>query len=268
MISGGAIDIEALLAGALFVGAVVLGLQLADAISAAIDARRVRDDDEPDTMTRRRIRELAWSIAITSVLAVIVAFGALSAVRLVWDSDRPVVGAVALVGTTGLVLVIGLIAIVAVVRRERPTYARIRRDLRDRSSFTLDADELAEFDARLDRADRVRERRSRAATLLRSVGVVLIVALAVVIWLVTPLPTGLPVVLGFSLGALLGVAAFVVAVRAGAVRTAALEAVLTAQRSEVEALLERARIPQREPVPGLRDRVSRALAILREQQHP
>jgi len=268
---GGGIDIAALLASALFVGAVVLGLQLADAVSAVYDARRVRDPafadtDEPDSLTRRRIRELAWSIAITAVLAVIVAFGALSAVRLVWDSDRPVAGALALVGTTILVLLIGMVAIVAVVRRERPTYARIRRDLRDRSSFTLEADELAEFDERLERADRVRLRRSRASTLLRSIGVVLIVGLAVVVGVITPLPAGLPVVLGFAGGALLGVTAFVVAVRAGAIRTAALEAVLETQRAEVVALLERARIPQRAPVPGLRDRVSRALTILREQQ--
>jgi hypothetical protein len=61
---GGAIDAAALLASALFVGAVVLGLQLADAISAVYDARRVRDlavadTDEPDSLTRRRVRELA-----------------------------------------------------------------------------------------------------------------------------------------------------------------------------------------------------------------
>jgi len=43
--------------------------------------------------------------------------------------------------------------------------------------------------------------------------------------------------------------------------------VRAAQRAEVVALLERARIPQRKNVPGLRDRVSRALAILREQQN-
>jgi hypothetical protein len=200
------------------------------------------------------------------VLAVIVAFGTLSAVRLVWDSDRPVAGALALVGTTVLVILIGLIAVVAVVRRERPTYARIRRDLRDRSSFTLEPEELAEFDERLERADRVRLRRSRAATLLRSIGAVLIVVDAVAVGLITPLPAGLPVVLGFAGGALLGVAAFVVAVRAGALRTTALEAVLESQRDEVEALLERARIPQRGTVPGLRDRVTRALDILREQQ--
>jgi hypothetical protein len=50
------------------------------------------------------------------------------------------------------------------------------------------------------------------------------------------------------------------------VRITALDEVLDVQRAEVVALLERARIPQRGSVPGLRDRVSRALKILREQQ--
>jgi hypothetical protein len=66
--------------------------------------------------------------------------------------------------------------------------------------------------------------------------------------------------------ACLSVAAFVVAVRSSVVRGAAVEEVLAAQRAEVVALLEHARIPHRKGVPGLRDRVSRALAILREQQ--
>jgi hypothetical protein len=73
-------------------------------------------------------------------------------------------------------------------------------------------------------------------------------------------------IVGFSGAALLSVAAFVVAVRAGAVRLTALDEVLDTQRAEVVALLERARIPQRGSVPGLRDRVTRALNILREQQ--
>ena len=46
----------------------------------------------------------------------------------------------------------------------------------------------------------------------------------------------------------------------------AVEAVLDGQRAEVQALIERARIPRPGRVPGLRDRVSRALAILREKQ--
>jgi hypothetical protein len=68
------------------------------------------------------------------------------------------------------------------------------------------------------------------------------------------------------LAAGLSVAAFVVAVRSDVVRGAAVEAVLASQRAEVVAMLEHARIPHRRGVPGLRDRVSRALAILREQQ--
>jgi hypothetical protein len=67
-------------------------------------------------------------------------------------------------------------------------------------------------------------------------------------------------------GAGLAIAAFIVAVRASVVRQEAIDAVSAAQRAEVVALLERARIPQRKNVPGLRDRVTRALAILREQQ--
>ena len=70
----------------------------------------------------------------------------------------------------------------------------------------------------------------------------------------------------FTVGAVISLAAGALAVRADAVRQAALHVVLEAQRAEVVALLERARIPQRRRVPGLRDRVSRALAILREQQ--
>jgi hypothetical protein len=67
-------------------------------------------------------------------------------------------------------------------------------------------------------------------------------------------------------GVVVHVVAFVVALRAGAVHRARLDAVLEAQRDEVVAMLERARIPQRGSVPGLRDRVARALAILREKQ--
>jgi hypothetical protein len=60
--------------------------------------------------------------------------------------------------------------------------------------------------------------------------------------------------------------AFVIALRASAIHRRRLEAVLDSQRDEVVAMLERARIPQRGKVPGLRDRVTRALAILREKQ--
>lgn len=265
------IDLEALLTIALFVGSVVLGLQIFDAIISVVDARSVRargdsERDDPEKLTRTRLRELIWTLAVTAALAVIVAFGVDSAARLVWVDERPVVGAIVLLASGAVAFLIGLVAVVAVVRRERPTYARIRRDLRDRSSFTLDAEELADFEDRFARADRVRDRRSQASTLLRSIGVLVVVVLSgLVVWAGTSAgdPT---LIVGFGVMALLSIAAFVVTVRAGAVRLTALDGVLDVQRAEVVALLERARIPQRGSVPGLRDRVTRALKILREQQ--
>jgi len=259
------VNIPALLTSALFIGGVVLGLMVADAVGGVIEARRARsaeDDGEPDTLTRVRVRELSWTVVVTAALAVIVAFGVDSAARLVWDEERPLVGASILLGLTLLSFVIGITAVVAVVRRERPTYARIRRDLRDRSSFTVERAELLEFEERLDRADRSRTRRSQAATVLRAVGVLVLVGLTVL----AALLFSTAVAVAFGAGAVIGAAAFVVSLRARVVANAALDAVLDTQRAEVAVLLERARIPARGRVPGLGNRVARALAILREQQ--
>jgi hypothetical protein len=68
------------------------------------------------------------------------------------------------------------------------------------------------------------------------------------------------------IGVAVHIVAFVVALRAARVHARRLDAVLESQRDEVVAMLQRARIPQRGRVPGLRERVSRALTILREQQ--
>jgi len=259
------VNIPALLTSALFIGGVVLGLMIADAVGGVIEARRALnadDDSEPDTLTRVRVPELSWTVVVTAALAVIVAFGVDSAARLVWNEQRPLVGASILLGLTLLSFLIGITAVVAVVRRERPTYARIRRDLRDRSSFTLERVELLEFEERLDRADRSRTRRSQAATVLRALGVLVLAGLTVLAALLfSP-----GVAVGFGAGAVVGTAAFVVSLRARVIANAALDAVLDTQRAEVAVLLQRARIPARGRVPGLGNRVARALAILREQQ--
>lgn len=255
-----------MLTTAVFIGVITLGLQIGYAVTSILDARSVRDEDEPDRITRTRMRELTWTIAVTAALAVFIAFGVDSAARLVWDEDRPLIGAIVLIACGSVAFLVGLIAVVAVVRRERPTYARMRRDLRDRSTVALEPGELDEYQGRLDRADQLRERRSRAGTVLRGIAVLFVLALSALVVAAGIATSDARIIVGAALAALLSVAAFVVAVRAGSVRLTALEAVLDAQRAEVVAPLERARIPSRGPVPGLRDRVARALAILREQQ--
>jgi hypothetical protein len=264
------VDFAPLLVAAVFVATIILALQIGDAITLAVDARRVRDDDDPELLTRNRIRELSWTIAITATLAVVVAFGAASAARLVWDLDNPGLAFLSLILVTVIVFAIGVVAVVAIVRRERPTYARIRRDLRDRAHHVFDEAEIEEFDIRLAEADRQLARRSNAAPALRVVSLVIVLAVTVpvAIGLFVDASTAGEVWLGIAalVAAAISVAAFVVAVRSSVVRDAAMEAVLAVQRAEVIALLERARIPHRKGVPGLRDRVTRALAILREQQ--
>jgi hypothetical protein len=250
------IGADSVLVGLIAAGVAALVLQTSDAIGALVDAATVRDSDEPDALTRRRGRELFWALAITAVLAVLVAYGVDRAARVAWGP-----GVAVLLVTALAAFVVGCVGVLAVLRRERPTYARLRRDLRDRSTFTVEADELAELEARLERADRVRSRRPTAALALRILGLVLVAGSALLV--ATELPAALPVVVA---GAALHVVAFVVAVRAAAVHRAKLDEVLEGQRAEVVAMLERARIPQRGNVPGLRDRVTRALAILREKQ--
>jgi hypothetical protein len=247
---------DSVLVGVIAVGLAALVLQISDAVGALVDASTVRDSDEPDTLTRRRGRELFWALANTAVLSVLVAYGVDRASRLAWGP-----GIAVLLVTALAAFVVGCVGVLAVLRRERPTYARLRRDLRDRSTFTVDADELNDFEARLERADRVRSRRPVAALVLRVLGILLIVMAAALV--VSEAPALLPAAVG---GVALHVVAFVVALRAAAVHRARIEAVLEAQRHEVVAMLERARIPQRGNVPGLRDRVTRALAILREKQ--
>jgi hypothetical protein len=247
---------DSVLVGVIAAGVAALVLQVSDAISALLEASSVRDSDEPDALTRRRGRELFWALALTATLAILVAYGVDRAARLAWGP-----GLAVLLVTALAAFVVGCIGVLVLLRRERPTYARLRRDLRDRSTFTVDADELRDFDARLERADRLRSRRPTAALGLRILGVVLIALAAALV--IAEVPSLLPAT---AVGGAVHVTAFVVALRASAVHRVRLEVVLDAQRDEVVAMLERARIPQRGTVPGLRDRVTRALAILREKQ--
>lgn len=257
--------ISGVFVGLVFAATAAAALQVANAISAVVDAVSVRDSDEPDAVTRTRLRELLWTLAVLAAVAVFIAFGTEGAARLIWDDDQPVGGLGVLVLTATAAFLAGSVGVVAILRRERPTYARLRRDLRDRSTFSVTPDELADFETRLERADEIRRRRPRASLALKILGLVLVIGVggaAATAHLVTGSLTGLLYVGGVGVH----VVAFVVALRGGAVHRARLDAVLEAQRDEVVAMLERARIPQRGSVPGLRDRVARALAILREKQ--
>ncbi len=259
-------DLDPLLVAAVILQTAIFGLLVGDAITQFIDARRVRDTDDPEHITRNSVRELVWSMAVAAITAVVVAFGVDVAARAVFDASRPFVAYLLIIATALVAFGVGALAVIAVVRRERPTYARIRRDLRDRAVLHLEPAELEEFELRLADADRLRARRSAAGPLIRVVALIAVIGFGIV-GAIAGFADGIP---GLAVSAIvagvLSIAAYLVATRAAVVRQQAIDAVRSAQRAEVVALLERARIPQRRSVPGLRDRVSRALAILREQQ--
>lgn len=259
-------DLVPLLVLALLLQSSILALQVGDAIAGFIDARRVRDTDDPEVLTRNTVRELIWTMAVAAVAAVMLAFGVDIAARLVLDDNRPVAAFLILLAVAVLAFGIGSLTVLAVVRRDRPTYARIRRDLRDRAVLQLTLEELEHFETRLADADRAVARRSGVAPTLRLVALLVVLGLGVAASFAAITDGIVWFAVGTIAAVALSVAAFIVAVRAAAVRQEAIDAVRAAQRAEVVALLERARIPQRKNVPGLRDRVSRALAILREQQ--
>lgn len=257
--------IDGVFIAAVFAATAALALQIGSAVTTFIDSRGVGDSDEPDAVTRKRLRELVWPLAILAAIAVFIAFGTDAAARFVWDDGNAALGLGVLLATATAAFLVGVTGVVAIVRRERPTYARLRRDLRDRSTFTVSGEELADFESRLERADLLRARRPRAGLVLKIVGLVIVVVVGGVLTVALAL-AGSALMWVFIAGVAVEVGAFVVDLRAGVVLRARVEAVLEAQREEVVAMLERARIPQRGRVPGLRDRVTRALAILREKQ--
>lgn len=241
-------------------------LQVLDAVVTTVESRTIRDEDDAEVVARRRLGELTWTIAVTAAAAVVIAAGVDFAGRLV-DEPRTLGWGIASLLLVALVAFgLGMVGVLAVVRRDRPTYARIRRELRDRPRLRLDDAEIAEVTARLEAADRRRSRRAPAGMRLRILGAVVLVICAAVL-VAAGSATGRPVILVLGvLAVVVDLAALLVSVRAVRRRAVALETMLDAQRAEVTALIERARIPGRAPVPGLRDRVHRALAILREQQ--
>ncbi len=243
-----------------------LALQVLDAVVTTVESRTIRDEDDAEAVARRRLGELTWTIAVTAAAAVVIAAGVDFAGRLVDEPRTLGWGIVSLLLVALIAFGLGMIGVLAVVRRDRPTYARIRRDLRDRPQLRLDDEELAAVTARLEAADRRRARRARAGMRLRILGATMLITCASVL-ITAGAVTGQPTVAVLAaLAVVADVAALTVAIVAVRRRSTALEAVLDAQRAEVSAMIERARIPVRAPVPGLRDRVHRALAILREQQ--
>ena len=220
--------------------------------------------------TRDRDRVLAWVVAVCSIMLVIVILGVDLAMRLLLDDAQPFWGGLALVALVALAAVTALLAARA-LRRPSTGYQVFREELRAHSGSRISRGRLADYRAWLSAIDaRTNDVRRRVIVgrWVRAIPVVIAaVGFAAAVWLASTqsLPLWqaalciLPIVASGWLA--------VIGARAALARTLAIHAVHQKHRAESIILLDDLERKTPRKVAGLTERVSRALAILREQQN-
>ena len=219
--------------------------------------------------TRDRDRILAWTIAVCAIVLVLVVLGVDFASRLLLDHAEFLWGALLLVALVAAGAITALLAARA-VRRPQTGYQVFRDELRAQAGSRLAKGRLADYRSWLSaidaRANDVR-RRVIVGRWVRAIPVVVSLVLLVgAIWLAA---LGELAVWGAVLAVIPVILSTWLAIwgaRIALARNLAIHAVHQKQRAEAILLLEDLDRKAPRKVAGLSERVSRALAILREQQ--
>ncbi len=219
--------------------------------------------------TRDRDRILTWTIAVCAIMLVIVILGVDFATRLLVDQAELLWGALVLVVFIAVGAITALLAARA-LRRPNTGYQVFREELRAHEGSRLTKGRLADYRSWLEMIDaRTNDVRRRVIVgrLVRAIPVVIaLLAFVAAVWLASldelqPWQAGLcivPIVVSAWLA--------VWGARTALARNLAIHAVHQKQRAEAIILLEDLERKTPRKVAGLSERVSRALAILREQQ--
>lgn len=218
---------------------------------------------------RDRDRMLTWVIAVCSIMLVIVILGVDFAARLLLDQGQPLWGGLALVVLFAMGAGTALLAARA-LRRPSTGYQVFRDELRAQASLRLARGRLADYRAWLSAIDaRTNDVRRRViiGRFVRAIPVAIaVIAFAAAVWLVftgslqpwQAVLTVLPIVASGWLA--------IAGARTALARNLAIHAVDQKQRAEAIIVLDDLERKTPRKVAGLTERVSRALAILREQQ--
>jgi membrane protein YdbS with pleckstrin-like domain len=219
--------------------------------------------------TRDRDRVLSWAIAVCSIVLVLLVLGVDLAVRLLLDRGQLLGGLLALVGLVAVAAVTALIAARA-LRRPETGYRVIREELRAQSGTRLSKGRIADYRTWLaaidDRQNDLR-RHVVAGRWVRAIPVVVaLAALVAAVWLAAE---GTAPWWEAAICLVLVVVSVWFAIwgaRISLARNLAIHAVHQKQRAEALLVLDDLERKAPRKVAGLSERVSRALAILREQQ--
>lgn len=260
--------------------------QLGDVATVFLDSRTARDRDVPGRIARERTNELFWVIPVAALVALGVGVGIDQAGRfagvvepaagLGGGSGSLALATLFLLGLAVLVVGVATLALVAVAATDPISYLALRREMRDCEGQRITPGQLDGFAARLAQVDRRTRSRARpkhllvtAPIILRAATVVLGIAVVAVIAVAQaqhPTTTGAALAGIGVIAPVLSALFAALATRFAISSDAAWRRVYARQRLDILKLLDGFERSTRKRVPGLGDRVARALRILGRQQ--
>lgn len=219
--------------------------------------------------SRDRDRVLAWIISLCSIALVALIVGVTVAVRLIADAGQVLPGLLLLVALVAVCATLAILSARA-LRRPQTGYQGIRDELRSPAVGKLSRGRIADYRSWVDTLDARNKDLGRRVIVGRVVrGIPPLIALLVAFvafWLASagtlPVMVAVLSVVPLVVTAWLGLSG----ARISLARNLALTAVNSKLRAEVLLALDDLERKAPRKVNGLTERVSRALAILREQQ--
>ena len=218
---------------------------------------------------RDRDRVLAWTVTVCAVVLVALVLGVDFAARLLLDRSELLLGALLLIALAAAGAITALLAARA-IRRPQTGYQVIRDELRALAGTRLARGRIADYRNWFEAVD-ARQNDLRQHVMIgrwvRTIPpVVAAVAIAMAIWTASSgsIPGWAAVLYLVPFGVSLWLAVW--GARISLARNLAVHAVQQKQRAELLLVLDELDRKAPRKVAGLSERVSRALAILREQQ--
>jgi hypothetical protein len=260
-------------------------LQLGDVATVLLDSRTARDRDVPGRIARERTNELFWIVPVAALVALGIGIGIDQAGRYLSPGHGYTLGSrelatLFLLGLTVLVVGIAALALAAVAATDHISYSALRREMREYENERITPKQLDAFTRRLARVDR--RTRSRAqpkaaflsAPLLTTPNILRLVAILVGVAVVVTVAVASALHPGDSTAGLVWVALVapllsailtLLGIRLAISSDAAWRRVYARQRVDILKLLDGFERSTRKRVPGLGDRVAKALKILGRQ---
>jgi hypothetical protein len=261
-------------------------VQLGDVATVFLDSRTARDRDIPGRIARERTNELFWILPVAALVALLIGVGIDQAGRFSALSgttparanhfDVIAVATLFLLGLAVLVIGIATLALAAVVTTDHISYSALRREMREFEDERITPLQLDAFNERLSRIDRRTRSRARPTrwllttqNILRLVPIVVSLAVVVMVAVaegIAPDAYSASLVLASIAAPLLSALFAALGIGFGISSDAAWRRVYARQRVDILKLLDGFERSTRKRVPGLGDRVARALKILGRQQ--